>query len=146
MLLHPNHSSVGRAKITCHPSPPFLLSPPPPPLPPTPIYTHAMQRRPLYIDLTKLMLLRIWGFTFDKATWENSSHEIFSSSPVLPFFCPLRILAAVIVVISIPSPTKRMTFLATFVFRLAASNALRISALPNASQYSAAIYVRVRKE
>ena len=54
--------------------------------------------------------------TFDSATLGNLSHSRSASSPVIPAFCPFRILAADTVVIPIPSPTKYTMFLALFVF------------------------------
>ena len=58
--------------------------------------------------------------TFDKPTWGNVSKLKIVSSPVLFCNCPFSILAAVTVDIPMPSPRKRITFLATLMFGLIA--------------------------
>ena len=56
--------------------------------------------------------------TLDRPTFGKVSKDSLSSSPVLLFNCPLRILAAVTVDTPIPSPRNKITFLATAILGL----------------------------
>lgn len=50
--------------------------------------------------------------TFDRPVYGNFSKYKLESSPVNPFLCPSKILAALTVATDIPSPKNIMTFLA----------------------------------
>lgn len=67
-----------------------------------------------YVIIWKIQCIFI-NLTLANATCWNLSNASSFSSPVCPFCCPLRILAAVTVVSPIPSPINNMMFLATAV-------------------------------
>lgn len=56
---------------------------------------------------------KLWKLTFASETAGKVSQTSSASSPVLPWRCPESILAAVRVLIPMPSPTKRTTPLAS---------------------------------
>lgn len=64
-------------------------------------------------------------FTFENPVLGNFSQASLVSSPDFPFLCPLKMRAIVPVWTPRPSPTKRITFLATLVFKGDASMCCR---------------------